>query len=101
MDEFVTKIPKGFKKKPNPRIYRACIECGQEGYWYEHHCLYGKNHRMAEYYKLREPMCDICHDRLHNHDPELADKYRLHGQRLFEKVYGHEKYMQIFGVNYL
>lgn len=54
---------------------------------------------MADRYGLTVHLCVRCHTRLHDlgeHDLELE---RI-GQQAFEKIFGHEKFMQIFGKDY-
>lgn len=48
-------------------------------------------------------MCRKCHDKLH-FDPKesgMAEKYKKIGQLAFEYEFDHEKWMEIFGKNYL
>lgn len=68
---------------------------------YSQQIIFGKNRKNSEKYGLKVRLCDECHYRLHNQDEALAMKYRKLGQLYFEARWGHEKYMQVFGRNYL
>lgn len=83
-----------------PFDVNVCIECGQRG-TQTHHCVFGKNRKNSEAFGLKIRLCNDCHYRLHNQDEQLAMKYRKMAQTCFEAKYGHEKFMEIFGRNYL
>ncbi len=77
-----------------------CIECGKMA-TDQHHCVFGKNRANAERWGLTVMMCRQCHSRLHDKDEALAMKYRQLAQLAFEYEFDHEKWMQIFGRNFL
>lgn len=55
---------------------------------------------MADKYGLTVHLCVRCHTRLHDlgeHDLEMEQI----GQQAFEDIYGHERFMQVFGKDYL
>ena len=83
-----------------PFDLEVCIECGGRG-TQTHHCLFGRNRRNSEKYGLKVRLCGKCHRRLHDQDEALAMKYRRMAQQCFEEKYGHDKYMAVFGKNYL
>lgn len=83
-----------------PFDHETCIECGGPGE-HTHHCIFGKNREWSDKYGLIVRLCSSCHYRLHNQDEKLAMKYRRLGQRYFEDKYGHARYMEVFGRNYL
>lgn len=87
-------------KSVMPFDENVCIECQRRG-TQTHHVIFGKNRKNSEKYGLKVRLCDECHYRLHNQDEALAMKYRKLGQIYFEARWGHEKYMQVFGRNYL
>lgn len=71
----------------------------------EHHVMDGNpNRRHSEHYGLKVYLC-IPH---HREGPEAVhnniDNNRLlqkKAQEIFEKKYGHEKWMGVFGINFL
>lgn len=80
-----------------------CYICGRP-YPEKHHVLFGKNHKMADKYKLLIPLCNVHHrdskEGVH-FKKELDTKLKQMAQEKFEKLYGHEKWMEIFQENYL
>lgn len=79
---------------------RWCYLCHRTGPLEVHHVLHGSRRKMADRYGLTVYLCPECHRNLHDHgmwDIELEQV----GQILFESRYGHEKFMKIFGKNYL
>ncbi len=84
-----------------------CYECGRTYGLTEHHCLFGRGVRkLAEKYGLKVLLCFIHHGKkgkedVHEGNIELKEKLQQLAQTEFEKLYGHEKYMKIFGTNYL
>lgn len=66
-----------------------------------HHLIFGKNRQNSEDYGLTVRLCAECHARLHDKDEAMAMRYRKMGQIAFEYKYGHEKYMEVFGRNYI
>lgn len=71
----------------------------------EHHVMHGTaNRRLAEHYGLKVYLCP-CH---HRTGPQAAHRCRQTdllliqaAQRAFERKYGHTKWMEVFGRNYL
>ena len=45
-------------------------------------------------------LCRFHHRYITDH-PKKAEELKRHGQEIFEKEYGHEKYMEVFKRNYL
>lgn len=77
-----------------------CFLCGKYGRMDVHHCLHGSYRRKADQYGLMVHLCRSCHMRLHDRGDHDKDLQRM-AQEEFEKVYGHEKWMQEFGRNFL
>ena len=94
------KLPSKYKCRPNPRVYSKCVECGAEGMWFFHHFIFGSNKKLADYFKLWGAMCDRCHNKLHRHNPELAEKYKRKGQEIFEEQHPELNFLEIFQRNY-
>lgn len=86
---------------------RQCIVCGDTRYLHKHHIFYGTaNRKISERYGA---WCYLC-PRHHNmsdhgvHADNLLDlKLKKMAQEVFEKDQGwsREKFMEIFGRNYL
>lgn len=71
----------------------------------EHHVMFGnKQKKLAEHYGLKVYLCLQHHTSgpaaVHNNH-ENAELLQKKAQAAFEKKYGHEKWMGIFGRNYL
>lgn len=77
-----------------------CYLCGRTGVLQKHHCLHGSRRKQADRYDLTVWLCPDCHMKLH--DKGIGDrKLQQTAQKHFEDQYGHIKYMEIFGKNYL
>lgn len=77
-----------------------CFLCGRTGTLQKHHCLHGIRRKAADRYDLTVWLCVDCHQKLH--DKGIGDlQLEQEAQKHFEDQYGHEKYMQEFGKNYL
>lgn len=88
---------------------KTCYICGcyaTQGYMNVHHVFQGSGRRTpSEKYGLKVHLCYVCHNDnkrgVHN-NKELADKLHREGQQAFERVHGsREKFMEVFGKNYL
>ena len=78
-----------------------CHACGHYTEVTYHHMIFGANRRVwSDCYGLVRDLCSSCHDRVHR-DHMMELNYRKIAQKQFEDKYGHDKYMQIFGRNYL
>lgn len=77
-----------------------CHLCGRTGVLQKHHCLHGIRRKAADRHDLTVWLCADCHRLLH--DKGVGDlQLEQEAQKHFEDQYGHEKYMQEFGKNYL
>ena len=75
-----------------------CLICGKHPD-HIHHMLHGIRRAAADRYGLTCHLCHMCHSSLHDrgeHDRELEAM----AQEAFENIYGHEKWMKVFGKNY-
>ena len=83
--------------------YRSCYICGRSDRVEEHHIFPGPLRKWSDKYGLTVDLCPECH-RLGKHaahnDTDTAKMLKLDAQGEFEKVYGHDAYMAIFGINY-
>ena len=71
----------------------------------EHHAMHGTaNRRLAEQYGLKVYLCPYHHrtgtEAVHT-SPQTDLILKQAAQRVFEKKYSHEKWMEVFGKNYL
>jgi len=65
-----------------------------------HHCLHGSRRKKAEEWGLTVNLCRYCHSLLH--DKGVNDLFlEQTAQMCFEENYGHDKWMQEFGKDYL
>jgi hypothetical protein len=79
-----------------------CFICGSPNpQW--HHIMNGANKTKSEKYGLLVPLCMTHHTGMFgvHTDPERMRNMRKAGQRRFEELYGHDKWMEVFGKNYL
>lgn len=79
-----------------------CIVCGAPAQW--HHCPSGCFRKKADKYGLLFPLCQRHHtgeEGVHTGNTELNLKLHRIAQKVFEKKYGHEKWMEEFRRNYL
>ena len=70
----------------------------------EHHCIYGKNRKLADKYGLTVWLVAEYHTGEHgghNGNLILDTELKQLAQREFEKVYGHDRWMNEFGRDYL
>lgn len=77
-----------------------CYLCGQTGTLHRHHCLHGSRRKAADKYDLTVYLCPECHTRLHDHGEKDLYLKKL-AQAHFEDRFGHKRYMEVFGKNYL
>ena len=68
----------------------------------KHHFMHGTaNRRLAEKWGLWGYLCQYHHWEIHNSNREKDIFLMQVAQGRFEKLYGHEKWMEVFGKNYL
>ena len=71
----------------------------------EHHVMFGNKHKkLAEHYGLKVYLCLQHHtagpEAVHNNH-QNAELLQKKAQEVFEKKHGHEKWMGVFGQNFL
>ena len=83
---------------------KECLICGYTRDLEKHHCMHGTaNRRKAEKYGLTVWLCRRHHtgpEGVHM-DAETDLEMKKLAQHVFEENYGHEKWMEVFGRNYL
>jgi len=81
-----------------------CHVCGRSGAEV-HHIFYGPYRSLSEKYGLKTGLCPMHHRYMktgvHGGNRELDIRLKREGQQAFERLYGHERYMEVFGRNYL
>lgn len=77
----------------------VCLICGKNATDH-HHCLGGRYRQDSEDYGLTISVCRECHRKLHD-IPGAEYPYKRMAQIAFEYKYGHERWMKVFGKNYL
>jgi len=91
-------------RNPKPTVKDICTQCGRP-YAHLHEVFFGKDKYMSQVYGMQERLCYLCHEGtegVHGKNGEALDtKLKKKHQRIFEKRYGHEKFMEIFKKNYL
>ena len=101
------KLPKNYKIKYKGKHMGVCHNCGKYTLVTWHHCIYNTGRRKwSDRYDLVVELCSCgqgsdCHNKLHIHDPELAEKYRVWAQEKFGQEHPELNFLEIFGKNYL
>lgn len=91
---------------------RTCYICMHHGDYsikpdlHEHHIFNGPNRAKSEEYGVKVYLCPECHmygPHAVHRDPAGEENTWLkqRGQQAFEAIYGHNKFMEIFGKNQL
>lgn len=85
---------------PFPDQVNRCYLCGRYGQMHLHHCLHGIHRKNADKYGLTVHLCPECHRELHDHGKD--DLYlEQTAQRAFERLYGREEFLKVFGKSWL
>lgn len=84
---------------------RKCFVCGADNVLHVHHVYKGvANRPLSDKYGCWIYLCPYHHN-MSNHgihaDKELDLKVKRMCQESFEKEYGHEMFMRVFGRNYI
>ena len=80
---------------------KECYVTGSTNYLDLHHVFQGSRRRLSDKWGCTVWLRHDIHMRLHDSDRELDLKIKRDCQKEFEKRWGHEKFMQVFGRNYL
>jgi hypothetical protein len=90
------------KNNPKPTFETKCEVCGKP-YAETHEIFYGQHRQLSIKYGIQALLCPEHHrgptGPHMNRERNLELKQR--GQTWFERMYGHEKWMQEFGRDYL
>lgn len=82
---------------------RECYFCGSTQGLERHHIFGGvANRPLSEKYGLYLNLCKNCHLSVtDNKDIILVNQIKEDAQRRFEALWGHDKFIEVFGRNYL
>ena len=83
---------------------RRCFLCNRQTDLERHHIMAGTaNRRLSEKYGLWVYLCHSCHTGRNGaqYDQEKALRLKQDAQVCFEKIHGHQAWMEIFRKNYL
>ena len=83
---------------------KECLVCKTRQGIEIHEVFYGTNRKNSIKWGLYVGLCYQHHRGQPNgvhFNKALNEKLRKHGQRKFEEIYGHEKFMEVFKKNYL
>lgn len=83
--------------------HKRCLICGS-AYVEEHHVFEGSRRQASERYGMKVYLCFAHHrgrpEGVHA-DAAFAVWLKKSAQQIFERQYSHDKFMQVFGKNYL
>ena len=80
---------------------RVCFLTGTTKDLERHHIFHGCRRKAAEEWGCWVWLTHYLHRLLHDSDKELDRELQRTCQRKFEFLYGHEKFMEVFGKSYL
>jgi len=80
-----------------------CYLCGKRIGLQRHHIMAGSNRSLSEKYGLWVHLCQDCHlgKEGAQYDADVGLRLKQDAQRAFEKLHGHDMWMQVFRKNYL
>ena len=83
-----------------------CYLCGSTIGLEKHHCIHGTaGRKLADKYGLTVMLCPTCHRDgklgVHGWNSKTDRHLKKLAQKKFEEKYSHDKWMEIFGRNYL
>ena len=82
---------------------KGCWVCRRKNNLASHHVFFGTaNRKKSEKYGLKVWLCYNCHTGQNgvHFNPSLDKRLKMMAQEVFEKRYGHEKFMEEFGKNW-
>lgn len=80
---------------------KECFVTGRTDHLDKHHCFDGSRRKAADTWGCWVWLDHDLHMSAHFSDSKLLYALRRACQKRFEELYGHDKFMQIFGKNYL
>lgn len=102
-------MSKSILQRKDGTCYLCSLLHGEDGYqaWLEeHHVFEGwANRKKSEHWGLKVYLCNSHHNQTCNEsvhvNSEIEEQLKVTAQKAFEKLHGHKKFMQEFGMNYL
>ena len=101
-----TSLPKGKHIKDGERYsvitndMEHCIICGRKRQAI-HEIFFGNaNRQKSKDWGMTLPLCDEHHQLIHRNRTARIATQKV-GQKKFEELYGHEKFMEVFKKNYV
>lgn len=76
-----------------------CYICGRKKD-HLHEVFYGASRQASKSWGMVVPLCLSCHNRIHENQSEDVELKKV-AQRIYEKEYGHDQFMEVFHKNYL
>lgn len=83
---------------------KKCYVCGTTRDLHRHHIYFGSNRKWSEKYGCWVYLCALHHNMSNNgvhSDRELDLRLKAECQKAFEDIYSREKFMEVFGKNWL
>jgi len=80
---------------------KECFVTGAVNSLDKHHCFHGSRRKAAEKWGCWVWLNHDVHMDLHQRNTALDRQLKAACQKRFEALYGHEKFMTVFGKNYL
>lgn len=78
----------------------GCFICRRKIETARHEIFGGPNRQISKALGMWTTLCPVCHRTLHEHPADFV-WLKAEAQRRFEKEFGHERFMAVFGRNYL
>ena len=80
---------------------KYCYITGRTAHLDKHHCFDGSRRKAADKWGCWVWLTHDLHMSAHQRQPEILNQLRQECQEEFERRYGHERFMEVFGKNYL
>ena len=80
---------------------RECYVTGSRQCLDRHHVFHGPRRKAAEKWGCWVWLRHDVHMALHSGDTELDRRLKRECQERFEEIWGHEKFMEVFGKSYI
>jgi hypothetical protein len=93
------------KRNKKPTVNDICEVCGKS-FAAQHEIFFGGKHRrLSQIYGLTKRLCYEHHNmpggKNPHHNKAIDNAYKQEGQRKFEAIYGHSRWMEEFGRDYI
>lgn len=78
----------------------TCYICGRDVETARHEIYGASNRQISKALGMWVNVCPKCHELIHN-NPIKYEWLKVAGQLAFEREYGHDRFIECFGRNYL